>query len=60
MAPLLDSASRHAQELGLARAAVVALIVLAVVIAASIAFGWTLTEGPVLDLTTDPAGELPF
>lgn len=28
--------------------------------AASIAFGWTLYDGPSMDITTDPVGELPF
>lgn len=60
MAPLLDSASRHAQEVGLARVAIVALIVLAIVIAAGVAFGWTLPAGPSFEITPDPAGDLPF
>lgn len=60
MAALLDSVSRRAQEVGLARWAIVALIVLAVIVAASIAFGWTLSEAPAFDITPDPAGELPF
>jgi hypothetical protein len=38
--------------------AVVAIVGL--LAAASIAFGWSLYDGPPIDITTDPVGELPF
>jgi hypothetical protein len=39
---------------------VVAAVVVALVVAAAVAFDWTLAGAPSFDLTTDPAGKLPF
>ena len=60
MAPLLDPMSRHAYLIGISRVAVVALVVLAAVMLASLAFGWTLAAGPSFDITTNPGVDLPF
>ena len=60
MAPLLDSATRHAQEMGLVRLVAASVIVFTIVIAMSVAFGWTLPAAPSFELTPDPAGNLPF
>ncbi len=56
--------SRHEERAELGRRLLLLLlitaVVIAVVIAAGVAFGWTLTGGPSFDITTDPAGDLPF
>ena len=60
MAPLLETLSGHTPAAGLMRLTLVTLVVVAVVIAAAVAFGWTLPAGPSFELTPDPAGDLPF
>lgn len=60
MAPLLDSASRHAQEMGLIKVIAASAILLAIVIALAVAFGWTLPVAPSFEVVPDPAGELSF
>jgi hypothetical protein len=39
---------------------VIAAVAIVFVAAAAVAFDWTLAAGPSFDLTTDPAGILPF
>ena len=38
----------------------VAAVAVVLIVAAAVAFDWTLVAGPSFDLTTDPAGGLPF
>jgi hypothetical protein len=54
--PLEGAQLRHRLLLSLVIAAV-AIVLIAV---AAVAFDWTLAAGPSFDLTTDPAGGLPF
>jgi hypothetical protein len=58
----LDRRHEERAELGrtLLLLLLIAAVVIAVVMAAGVAFGWTLTEAPSFDITTDPAGALPF
>lgn len=60
MAPLLDSMVRQDYLVGIARIAVLAVVVFAVAILASVAFDWTLASGPSFELTTNPGADLPF
>ena len=60
MAPLLDRWPVMPTRSESCRIAVVALVVLAAVILASIAFDWTLAPGPSFELTTNPGADLPF
>jgi hypothetical protein len=60
MAPLLDSAARQAQEMGLIKAIAASVIVVAVVVGLAIAFGWTLPVAPSFEVLPDPAGDLAF
>ena len=39
---------------------VIAAVTVVLIAAAAVAFHWTLVAGPSFDLTTDPAGGLPF
>jgi len=41
-------------------AVVIAAITIVVIVAAGIAFDWTLAGAPDFNLTVDPAGDLPF
>lgn len=60
MAFVLSSSERVALAGRLLRVVLLTLIVLAIVVAAAVTFGWTLTEAPFFGLTPDPAGGLPF
>ena len=60
--PAMESkpVDRRALERGFIRWALIAVVAAALLLAAGVAFGWTLTEAPYFGLTTDPAGALPF
>lgn len=60
MAPAFDRTPRRQLEMQLLRVLLIGLIAVAIVLAASAAFGWTLSAGPSFDLTTNPGAELPF
>ncbi len=54
--PLEGAGLRRRLLLGL----VIAAVAIVLIAAAAVAFDWTLAAGPSFNLTTDPAGELPF
>ena len=54
------SSERVALAGRLLRVVLFALAVVAIVLAAAVTFGWTLTAAPFFGLTPDPAGGLPF
>jgi hypothetical protein len=55
-----ESSDRPALERRLVRALLVAIVVVAIALVATAAFGWTLVEAPGFGITPDPAGTLPF
>ncbi len=60
MSSELSFAERAALADRLLRVVLLAMAVLAIVLAAAVAFDWTLTAAPFFGLTPDPAGALPF
>gem|GEM_PF-3898694 len=54
------STERAVMQRHLMTAVVIAAITIVVIVAAGIAFDWTLAGAPDFNLTVDPAGDLPF